>query len=56
MSVEFLKIEKKRIIRDIKNLFEDREEEYHYKPVRFGNFLVTVSSNMKVMVIEIKAY
>ena len=56
MSVEFLKIEKKRIIRDIKNLFEEGEEEYHYKPVRFGNFLVTVSSNMKVMVIEIKAY
>ena len=56
MSVEFLKIEKEGIIRDSKNLFEEGEEEYHYKPVRFGIFLVTLLSNMKVMVIEIKAY
>ena len=55
MSVEFLKIEKEGIIRDSKNLFEEGEEEY-YKPVRFGIFLVTLLSNMKVMVIEIKAY
>ena len=37
---------KDRIIRDIENLFEQQEEDYH-KPVRVGNFIGTIMSNMK---------
>ena len=43
---------KDRILRDIKNLFEDEEENY-YKPVRV-TLAVLIILNMKVTVIEIK--
>ena len=46
---------KDKIIRDIRNLFE-QEEQDHYKPVRVDKFLTIIASNMKVMVIEKKHY
>ena len=45
---------KNRIIRDIKNLFE-QEEDYN-KPVREVIFTEKVISNVKLMVIKIKPY
>ena len=44
---------KGRIIRDIKNLLEQEGEDY--EPVRV-TIIVTIVSNMKVMVIEMKSY
>ena len=44
---------KGRIIRDIKNLLEQEGEDY--EPVRV-TIIVTIVSNMKVMVIEMKPY
>ena len=43
---------KDRIIRDNEKLFKHEGEDY-YKPVRVGNFGVTIILNIKVTVIEI---
>ena len=45
---------KDRIIRDITTPFE--QEGDFYKPIRVGNFGIIIILNMKVMVIDIKAY
>ena len=44
-----------RIIRYIKTIFEQQEEDY-YKPVRVDHFWIITISNVKVVVIEIKTY
>ena len=46
-----MKQSKDRIIRDIKNLLEQKED--YYKPVRVGSYIATFTLNMKLMVIEI---
>ena len=48
---------KNRILRDIRNLFENEEEEVnYYKRVRVGNFLSNNYIEYKIMVIKIKHY
>ena len=44
---------KDKIIRDIANLFEQKEQNY-YKSIKWMAFMATVLSNMKAVVIEIK--
>ena len=45
---------KDRLIRDIRNLLEQEEDDY-YKPVRAGSFW-KIKLNMKIMVTETKHY
>ena len=48
---------KDRILRDIKNLFENgKEEENYYRPVRVSDFWNKIVFNTKVTVIKIKQY
>ena len=49
------RIEKDKILGDIKNLSEHKEEENYYKSVRISNFW-TITLNTKVTLIEIKHY
>ena len=54
LQKEMKQLKKGIIIRDIKILFEQQEE--HYKKITEVIFGMTIILNMKVKVIEIKAY
>ena len=47
---------KDRIITNIKNLFENEEEEFITNQYGYVNFMATVIWNWKIMAIEIKQY
>ena len=49
------KVIKERIIRDIRNLFE-QEKKYYCKLLRVGNFGSEIILNMEAMEIEIRHY
>ena len=50
------KLIKDRNLIDIRTIFEHKEEENYYNPVRVCSFGVRIMLNMKVKVIEIKHY
>ena len=52
------RIIKDRIIRDIRTLFKQEQQEKYYEPKRANKYyeLIIIMSNMKVMMIKIETY